>query len=313
MENSETDKQQNLKLEDRMKLYETEYNLAIPTDHCYCIRLDGHKFSTFTRGLDKLYDINLSKAMVFATASAVKEFSARAGYTQSDEITLVFEQPITENGQTHLYSGRVQKLVSLTASYVSIKFNFYLKKFIEKFVFDNPEQKIYNNRTLNKIIRNSAYFDGRILSFTRENRYELLNHLLWRTQDCYRNCIQKYAYFLYGPQKVLNMNCKDMIKLIEEKNIKWDNVPQSDKTSPDESPISRTVPDWQKYGVFIKKELILNQGQDGLTPRSRMFAFSFKLFYADDVVDFFMNHYYHANDNINATEFPYFDEFNEFN
>lgn len=53
-------------------------------------RIDGRAFSRFTRGMQRPFDRNLSTAMIATAAGLIERTQARIGYTQSDEISLVF-------------------------------------------------------------------------------------------------------------------------------------------------------------------------------------------------------------------------------
>jgi tRNA(His) 5'-end guanylyltransferase len=73
-------------------------------------RLDGKGFSKFTKGLKRPYDERLSKLMVETTKYLVKETNANCGYTQSDEITLVW---YVESYESSIYfDGRLFKMIS---------------------------------------------------------------------------------------------------------------------------------------------------------------------------------------------------------
>lgn len=74
----------------RIKGYEKEGEKRIPYDEYIIVRIDGHKFSKFTKGFKKPYDKILSVSMENTTKDLVEEFGAVTGYTQSDEITLIF-------------------------------------------------------------------------------------------------------------------------------------------------------------------------------------------------------------------------------
>lgn len=74
----------------RIKSYEAQYEQRIPYNEFLICRIDGHKFSKFTKGFDKPFDKILTEALIKTTESLVEKFSAVTGYHQSDEITLVF-------------------------------------------------------------------------------------------------------------------------------------------------------------------------------------------------------------------------------
>jgi len=74
-------------LGDRMKFYEqsssSQFYKMIPV----LARLDGKAFHTFTKGLRRPYDEQLSNLMVMTTQFLVQETNARCGYTQFDGAT----------------------------------------------------------------------------------------------------------------------------------------------------------------------------------------------------------------------------------
>jgi tRNA(His) 5'-end guanylyltransferase len=115
-----------VKLEDSLgdKLKEFEFREAGRT----CLpglpiiaRLDGRAFHTFTKGLQRPYDQRLSDAMVATTCALIEETHASLGYTQSDEITLLWQNKYSETSEM-LFSGRYQKLTSILASLASVEF-----------------------------------------------------------------------------------------------------------------------------------------------------------------------------------------------
>lgn len=76
---------------DRMKVYESKeaqrrFLPLLPI----CARLDGKAFHTFCSVLRKPYDDRLFMAMAETTKILVRETGARLGYTQSDEISLLW-------------------------------------------------------------------------------------------------------------------------------------------------------------------------------------------------------------------------------
>ena len=78
-------------LGDRMKEYEgREANRKVIPRLPVCARIDGKCFSKLTRGLERPYDIRLSRLMIETTRKLMQERAALAGYTQSDEISLLF-------------------------------------------------------------------------------------------------------------------------------------------------------------------------------------------------------------------------------
>ncbi|AAV50531.1 putative tRNA(His) guanylyltransferase [Acanthamoeba castellanii mimivirus] len=261
---------------DRMKRFEAKYDFKIEPQNYFCVRLDGNKFSNFTRKFEKPYDVRFSQAMVMTTIDTINKFGARTGFTQSDEITLIFDKAIPDDFKkhityNHLFNGRVSKLLSIVSSYVSVRFNHHFR------LLTSNLTNIYSQETLELINGGTAIFDARILEFDENNKYEMLNHLIWRSvKDCYRNAVQTYAHHIFGPAKIKYLNREQMIQLIEENtNIVWSNIPL-----------------WQKYGVIIKKQLIKTDNVKNSVITSSFKVFSLKLSYNDTMLKFLFDKYF---------------------
>ncbi|UFX99844.1 tRNA(His) guanylyltransferase [Megavirus baoshan] len=269
------------RLGDRMKYNETLNENIISKNDYFCIRLDGHSFSKFTAKLQKPFDKNFSKAMILAASDAMIEFSARTAFTQSDEITLVFDnafpkdiENIDTDKYTHIYSGRILKLVSLSASFVSTRFNYHLNNLVEKYIINSPN--IYNPKTIDNIKNFRATFDARILIFDENNKCEMLNHLIWRCQDGYRNSIQMYAHHHFGPAKINKLKGMEMIDLLEKENkLQWKDIPL-----------------WHKYGTIIKKILVDFETTNGMSKRTQIKQIAFKINYSDNILNFIFDKYF---------------------
>jgi tRNA(His) 5'-end guanylyltransferase len=252
------------KLGDRMKKYENEVDSKIiirPTES-FIIRLDGRSFSKFTKKFVKPFDLVFVKAMCLTMRDLVQEFEAQTGYTHSDEITLIFdakcseleefeylEKKINNDEQennkhktkinelsNHMFRGRIQKILSLTSSFCSVRFNYHLSNLIE------PIKSNYDDKFVDLIKSHKQMFDGRIIIFDESRKHEILNHQIWRSiQDCERNAISTYAHTYFGSKKIMNKTCKDMIQMLkDENNLSWD----------------ADIPLFIKHGVYCKKKLI---------------------------------------------------------
>ncbi len=251
-------------LGDRMKKYENQIDSKIyikPTES-FIVRLDGRSFSKFTTKFSKPFDVVFIKAMGYTLIDLVDEFEAQTGYTHSDEITLIFNQKCTELDEfqylehkvkaefennpeqkpklkilpNHMFNGRIQKILSLTSSYCSVRFNYHLEKLIQ------PVESNYDDKFINIIKSHKQMFDARLLIFPESIKHEILNHQIWRSvHDCERNAISTYAYTHFGPKKIINKNCKEMIgMLFDEKQIDWDN----------------SIPLFIKHGIYCKKNVV---------------------------------------------------------
>lgn len=227
----------------RMKIYEEK---AFKTKYAnnnqiLIVRLDGHCFSQFTKGFLKPFDTNLHQSMINTVADLIKTYNANTGYTQSDEITLIYNKCLNEK-DTHIFNGRINKISSVLASYASIRFNYHLNCLLKNGVFNDIN--IYkNNDILKKRIESYvAHFDGR--SFNVPNNSELINNIMWRCHfDCSRNSISSLARYYYTTKELHNKSSKQKIDmLLNEKNIDWYKEPLC-----------------FRYGTFVKKELYIKK------------------------------------------------------
>jgi len=152
---------------DRMKGYEAQTKLALPARTLAAIRVDGRAFHTWTKGLERPYSPAMIDAMAAATQALCEEVGGSfIAYTQSDEISLLFQDFDGENTQAW-FGGQVQKVCSIAASTVTAAF---ARSF--------PD-------------RAPALFDARV--FALPDRVEAANYLVWRQRDCRRNAVSMLA------------------------------------------------------------------------------------------------------------------------
>lgn len=193
---------------DRMKFFERQYtNTSISIDVPLCVRIDGKGFSKFTKGFDKPFDQALTRSMVDTTKQLLKETDASIGYTQSDEITLIWFKR-SEKQSEHIFGGKVSKINSILASMATANFNYYIAQYAPS---------IYAGKGL-------AYFDCR--SWSVPSDIEASNVLLWRIQDARKNSISSLYRWTLGHSSMQGLNSKQMIdKLKKDANVDWENLP----------------------------------------------------------------------------------------
>jgi tRNA(His) 5'-end guanylyltransferase len=222
---------QNISLGDRMKQYEQESKLItnVKPDESFIIRLDGRSFSKKTKQLKNsakeagmIYSIEFANAMRLTACDLLTEFNPTTAYSHSDEITLIFPAVMTtekyENNTSpiseHEFNGKVFKLLTLTASFASVRFTYHLKNQLEKSQSSCYEHYFGNNW-------NTLTFDARIMTFPKEKQNgEMLNHMIWRSkQDCYRNFVSMFAEKHFSTKVMDGMSTKQRVdKLKEEIN-----------------------------------------------------------------------------------------------
>lgn len=173
-----------------------------------CVRIDGKAFHTFTKGLQKPYDKRLSQAMIDTMNFLIEQTDARLGYTQSDEITLIYFK--TAKYQETYFGAKLQKLNSILASMTTAKFNFEISKNI-------PEKA-----------NTFAFFDSRIWNVP--SLKEVAELLIWRQEDAIKNSISMAAYSQFSDKILLGKKSKEKIQMLKEKGIIFEDYPDFFKT-----------------------------------------------------------------------------------
>lgn len=189
---------------DRIKGYENVESLRwLNPKLPIIIRLDGRSFSSFTRGMDRPFDVKMQQLMQLTTAHMVKEAGAVVGYTQSDEISLVL---VTKPESQVYFGGRVQKMCSSLSATASVFFNSILPNFF-------PDR-----------VRLLPTFDCRV--FNVPSLWEAANSVLWRQLDCNKNSIQMAARSMFSHKNLQDLTGVEMVeKMRIEKNIDWNTYP----------------------------------------------------------------------------------------
>jgi len=191
-------------LGDRMKQYETlESGRRLMPGLPVLARIDGRSFSHFTRDLQRPFDPHLSRVMIDTTRFLVEETGALAGYTQSDEISLMWhnEDPEVEM----LFDGRIQKLSSVLAAISTVEFNRLLRESLPSHVDRRP------------------VFDCRVWSVP--SREEAANTFLWRERDATKNSVSMAARAFYSHLELHGKSSRQMQAMLLEKDVNWNDYP----------------------------------------------------------------------------------------
>ena len=208
-------------LGDEMKGYEVDTCAAVVDVRSpVVVRLDGHCFSTFTRGFERPYDVRIHHAMVGAATDLLERFGAQTAYTESDEISLIFA-PHTDALPTALpFNGRVQKLVSVFAGYASARFNYHIMR--EPFdAAANPAQAALRERAK----RCEAHFDARVFSLPSLER--LCAYMRWRAvMDCRRNSISMLAQAHFEHAELQGVDAATCLRMLaQRRGVHWEATP----------------------------------------------------------------------------------------
>jgi len=253
-----------MKLGDRMKNYEKQTRIYIPKEQYIIIRVDGHKFSKFTKGFEVPFDDVFSNAMIETTKFLMKRFNAVTGYKQSDEITLVIPPSFDKRGNNQIFGGRVDKIASLAAAFATQKFN---------------KELFRSGKYPDKVFK--ASFDGRVFGVDSEE--EAFNTVLWRIRDAEKNSRSIFASTFCSHKDLLNKTGEEKIKFcLKNTGKNWNDLE-----------------DGYKYGFLVKKELFKKEvifernGKEERVEaeRSRFVVFSKKLHYSEDNVKMIVSKY----------------------
>lgn len=189
-------------LGDRIKKnYENVTRYVLPRRTYTILRLDGRAFHSFTKSMDRPYDLHMMEAMSSVTRHMVNHTGAKIGYTQSDEISLLltdFNKPSTEAW----FGGNIQKMASIAAAECSVHFNDFLGGASAKYV------------------GSLATFDCRV--FTIPDPVEVANYFIWRKKDCARNSISMAAQAVFSHKELQGKSSAEMIRMLDDVNRSWD-------------------------------------------------------------------------------------------
>jgi tRNA(His) guanylyltransferase len=192
-------------LDERMKCYESlEAGRRLMPLVPACARIDGRNFHGFCRGLNRPYDERLSNLMARTCLHLARESGARVGYTQSDEISLVW---YAEEWRSQIYfDGRAHKMVSQLAALASVYFNSLLPEVLPEKAGLLPT------------------FDARVWSVP--NLTEAVNYLLWREQDATKNSLSMAAQARFSHNQLMGKHGSEMQEMLfREHGINWNDYP----------------------------------------------------------------------------------------
>jgi tRNA(His) guanylyltransferase len=158
-------------LDRRMRVFETAHDHSVLPGLHMVARIDGRSFSHLTRvvlGLVEPYDLHLRDCMVATLHHLVRDtgFSILYGYTQSDELNLLFRR------DEALFGRKLRKLLSVLAGEASARFSLELGQL--------------------------GVFDARISQLpTIDN---VVDYFVWRQEDAHRNALNGHSYWLLRGQ-----------------------------------------------------------------------------------------------------------------
>jgi tRNA(His) 5'-end guanylyltransferase len=160
--------------------------------------------------MNRPFDSAMTHAMIETCSALVEHFHARIGYTQSDEIGLVWL--FDGECQDPLFGGRVQKLCSVLAGYATAAFT---------------AACLRDRRLREDYLGRMPHFDCRVLSLP--DKTEAANMLLWREQDAYRNAVSMLAQSRFSHKQLHGQGRADMLRMLTDVDVDFEALPQAFK------------------------------------------------------------------------------------
>lgn len=180
-----------------------ETDRKAPLGHPIYVRIDGARFSSFTRGMRRPYDERMSRAMVETTKAIMAAYHCEIGYTQSDEISLVLFNPEHE---TH-HGGKFQKLVSRLASKATAMFTIAaLAQGLDEFVRRQPPE-----------------FDAR--AHAVPDLAAAAKVLWWREIDATKNAVSMAASTVCSHRELQGKSQTERLEMAAARGIDFDAYP----------------------------------------------------------------------------------------
>lgn len=160
-------------LDRRMRIFETAHDHRVLPGLYMVARLDGRTFTRLTREVHDFaapFD-ELFRDLMIATTRHLMEAGFRIvyGYTQSDEISLLFHREETA------FSRKLRKLNSILAGEASARFSTLMAQRLPSASGD------------------VASFDCRISQLPRTEY--VIDYFRWRAEDAHRNALNSHCYW----------------------------------------------------------------------------------------------------------------------
>jgi tRNA(His) guanylyltransferase len=195
-------------LDQKMRVYETAHDQCVLPGIWIVARIDGRSFTRLTKEIHKFeapYDERFREHMVAAVQHLMNcGFRIPYGYTQSDEISLLFHK------DESLFERKLRKLISVLAGEASAAFSLRLG--------------------------GVACFDCRISQLTDESLVR--DYFRWRQEDAHRNALNAHCYWMLRKQgasvkqateRLLRLSVADKNELLFSNGINFGKLPSWQK------------------------------------------------------------------------------------
>lgn len=214
-------------LDAEMRSYEVHACETIPNEKYIIVRLDGRGFSKLTKNMfEKPFDDKFRDLMASAVKHLMSDsgFKIKYGYTQSDEISLLFDTSDVSFGR------RYYKIITTLAGDCSAYFSLQMRKVLNEDVIGSFDCKLYAFDTLD----------------------EVFTYFIWRQRDASRNSLNICTYWTLindgvkvgaTARQIEQLSYNGKIDTLREHNVDFDQLDS-----------------WKKYGMGFHFEQVDKEG-----------------------------------------------------
>lgn len=191
-------------LDAKMRVFETAHDRSVLPGMFLVARIDGRNFTRLTKEVHQFeapYDVRFRDMMIETTSHLMNcGFNAIYGYTQSDEISLLFHPAITT------FDRKIRKYNSILAGEASARFSL--------------------------LLQDLACFDCRISELP--NVELVVDYFRWRNEDAHRNALNAHCYWLLRKEgqsvreatSALNrLSVADKNELLWQRGVNFNDLP----------------------------------------------------------------------------------------
>lgn len=195
-------------LDQTMRVFETAHDYCVLPGVYMVARIDGRNFTRLTKEtveFEAPFDIRMRDCMIETTAHLMNcGFRVVYGYTQSDEISLLFHPQITT------FDRKVRKYNSILSGEASAKFSL--------------------------LLGTHATFDCRISELPSAER--VCDYFRWRNEDAHRNALNAHCYWMLRKEgqtveaatnALHKLSVAEKNELLWQKGINFNDLPQWQK------------------------------------------------------------------------------------
>lgn len=173
-------------LDRKMRVFETAHDFCVLPEVFMVARLDGRSFTRLTKETHRFeapFDVRM-RDMMTATVQHLMQcgFDVLFGYTQSDEISLLFAPSI------RTFDRKLRKFNSVLAGEASAKFSL--------------------------LLGDVGVFDCRVSQLPTQNL--VMDYFRWRSEDAHRNALNAHCYWLLRKQ---GQTVRRATSLLEKKSV----------------------------------------------------------------------------------------------